>query len=107
MVSVKQLASKLGIPLAYTEGSLELINFAHVDKILTACEEKNIYVLGIEGFKKDGKSIIPEMDFIADYSALDDLPLKERSAKSIESARGFFKEAASKPEMLFEFNLKG
>lgn len=71
--------------------------------LLAACERCEIAVLGIEGFHLDGENRTPDMDFIADFSAL-----SKRSdffPTSVRAAHAFLQMAEDDPALVFEFLL--
>ena len=69
---------------------------------LDYCLKHNIFILGIEGFKLDGDYIIPDSNFIADFSDL----YQEGPQTNIEESILYSKQFLSLPQhydVMFEF----
>ena len=89
-------------PTAWSAG-VPLYDVASGRVLLAACERYEIAVLGIEGFHLDGGNIMPDMDFIADFSALS--TRSDFILTSIRAAHGFLQMAEDDPTLVFEFLL--
>lgn len=63
-----RVASGLGLKVVQ-RGSLDLVSAADARRLLLVCEEEEVPVLGLEGFRVEGTAIVPEMAAIADYSS--------------------------------------
>lgn len=83
-------------------GSLELIASSDIDAFLSVVRDRNLAVLGIEGFRIDGNKAVPDMDAIADFSGL---PSDEDLAATTIAEASRFLSNVSQPNMFFEFEL--
>lgn len=96
-----RLAAVVGLEVKEI-GSLELIAWSDIDTFLSVVRERNVVVLGIEGFRINGSKAVPDLDAIADFSGL---PTDEDlAATTIAEARRFLSNV-SQPNMYFEFEL--
>lgn len=84
-----------GVPLFDLSDSHELLNY---------CDTRDAAVLGIEGFKIVGDKRIPDLDCIADFSALAVAAGEAFPAMSRKSARDFI-ELISDRDTFLEFVL--
>lgn len=85
-------------------GDTPLFNLDDGRKLLAFCDGHDAAVLGIEGFKIVGDKRIPDLDCIADFSALAVSTGKEFPAASRKSAR-YFLDTISDPDVFLEFVL--
>ncbi|WP_042556007.1 MULTISPECIES: hypothetical protein [Pseudomonas] len=85
-------------------GGVPLFNLIDGHKLLVFCDEHDVAVLGIEGFKVVGDKRVPDMDCIADFSAL---TITARELFPVESRKlaKCFLSSISDPDMLLEFVL--
>jgi hypothetical protein len=83
-----------------------LVHVGDAEKMIAFCERLKLVILGIEGFKEDGFRLIPDMELIADFSALSDLPPNERCSRSVASAELFLKKIPNSPNLLLDFELE-
>jgi len=67
----QELASHAGIPIV-RRSSLELIACEDAGRFLTVCEHARVWIVGIEGFRLWGDKTEPDMEAIADFSALEE-----------------------------------
>lgn len=88
---------------AARSGPTPLFNHSSSERLLELCEHVGVGVLGIEGFTLSDGGLRPDMDFIADFSAL--FTRHDFEAESVRSARKFLSLAAGAPHLLFEFEL--
>ncbi|MBR8657336.1 hypothetical protein KDH83_28870 [Achromobacter sp. Marseille-Q0513] len=51
-------------------GDVPLFNLSDSHNMLNYCDENDVAVLGIEGFKIVGKKRIPDLECVADFSSL-------------------------------------
>ena len=98
-----RLAEAAGIS-AKKIGSLELIASKDVSAFLRAAKDRNVVILGVEGFRTEGNHVVPDMDAIADFSGLPHDG--EMVATTIEEAGRFLLEF-SQPDMYFDFTFDG
>lgn len=85
-------------------GNVPLFNIQDGIKLINFCEKHNIAVLGIEGFKIINDKRVPDLDYIADFSALmmvsgDNFP----SVSRISALK--FLNTIGNEEILIEFEL--
>lgn len=85
-------------------GGTPLFNLIDGHKLLVFCDEHDVAVLGIEGFKVVGDKRVPDMDCIADFSSLAMTAGELFSAQSRKSAKHFI-DSISDPDTLLEFVL--
>lgn len=85
-------------------GETPLFDLASGRKLLDFCDERGAAVLGIEGFRIFGDKRVPDLDCIADFSALYLTAREGFPAMSRESARAFL-DSISDPEIYLEFLL--
>jgi len=79
----KQIADKYGVEILERPNS-ELVASKNFTSFLAACKEEGAVIIGIEGFRLEGKTIIPEMGAIADFS-----DLRSSEASASEATRFF------------------
>lgn len=103
---IEQLASKTGISV-YTHGALRLIRLQDCRCLIEACKAQNVLILGIEGFTISGDKAVPDMDMIADFSALTAKTWDAACLEATASAMIYFDSLKSQGNMYFDFNLKG
>jgi hypothetical protein len=63
-------------------------------KLVDACRTKKILILGIEAFRLADQYIMPDTDFIADYSELAAPGVEDAWLKSADAAEQYLNEAA-------------
>lgn len=100
---VESIARRLGLSVLH-RGSLELLECSAARQVVDACAEEGSAVVGIEGFRISGENTVPDMDAIADFSALDHLPWPLRVARSVSEARAFIEQVRD-PHVLLEISL--
>jgi len=100
---VAAIAHRLGLAVLQ-RGSLELLHLSAARKVVAACIEERAAVLGIEGFRIRAAQTVPDMQAIADFSTLAELPWSDRVARSVAEARAFL-DAMNDPELLFDLAL--
>lgn len=101
-----KIAAKAGIPVIERGQHTHLVRFADAERFVSLCGEEGIVIVGIEGFVQVSGGITPQMDLIADFSSLSDLPCSDRCEQSVEAARSFLKAAEITEETLFVFELR-
>lgn len=82
-------------PLFGVSDSLELIRY---------CEENNIAVLGIEGFRINHDKRTPDIDYIVDFSELFKVSGGEFTVRSLQISKSFIQEIKGK-DIYLEFLL--
>jgi hypothetical protein len=102
------VARRAGVALT-TRGALTLVAAEDAARFLDACAAEGLRVLGFEGFRLDGQSVVPVMDAIADFSsgppisAEDSIRDSRRVLELVRHLASFFefvlvKDAAQRPE---------
>jgi hypothetical protein len=64
-----EIGSSAGV-VVHRVGQTELVAAADLACFLRAVRARNLRVLGLEGFRIDGDSLVPDMDAIADFSSM-------------------------------------
>jgi hypothetical protein len=67
--SIDAIAEAAGIPTQVIGGTM-VIHADYAKALVDAVESTGRRILGIEGFSIDGSILTPEMDLIADFSAI-------------------------------------
>lgn len=102
---IEQLAGKLGVSVR-VQGGLHLIPLHDCGRIVQICRSDRILILGIEGFRLSERNVVPDTDWIADFS---DLASKQWDAACFEAARSaeiYFDKAKNQTVLWFDFTLK-
>jgi len=86
-----EIASSVGIRV-YRNGPMELVASADLGRFLEEVRTRGLRVLGLEGFRIVGSSLVPEMDAIADLSAI---PCSAASEDTVDEALQFLCDVAS------------
>jgi hypothetical protein len=89
MKSLPQILSEAAGIQLIERGALELFHQSDAEAVVNACELEKIGVLGIETFRLEGSTIVPQIDWIADYSDLFEEPKESGNKQSLSSARQF------------------
>jgi hypothetical protein len=101
---IEELCSELDIPVIRRGDGMILIRHPDVLRVVRAAILKGYWTLGIEGFYEKGQSLMPDMNCIADFSAICGLPPGQRGDASLRDAELFMKRCGD-PRMLFEIVL--
>jgi hypothetical protein len=80
-----------------------LFNTPASKELLQIFRNKNVGLLGIEGFKFKNYQLEPQRDFIADFSPLACNP--DFKMKSLDAAEKFLDLAKNQEDLLFEYVL--
>jgi hypothetical protein len=102
---IAQLANNLGVSVR-TQTGLQLFRLQDCDTIVQACRSSGLLILGIEAFRLTGRNVVPDTDWIADFSKL---ASKQWDAACLEAARSaeiYFDKAKNRTDLWFEFSLK-
>lgn len=102
---IEQLADELGITVR-RQGALRLIHLQDCGKIIDVCRSRRILVLGIEAFTVSKGKVVPNMDMIADFSALAEEEWDTACSSAIHSTQSYFASLKSQEEFLFDFSLQ-
>ena len=102
----KAIADQLDLPVRKRGANSYLVHVGDAEKIIAFCEKLRLVILGIEGFTEEGLRLVPNMELIADFSTLSDLPSSERCSQSVKSAELFLKEIPKDPNLLLNFELE-
>lgn len=105
MTEVKSLLSGEALTPTATSRNMLLFDIPASKELLKICRNKNVGLLGIEGFKVNGHMVEPQMDFIADFSQL--INDSDFTKKSIDAAEKFLELARNQKDLLFEYVLEG
>lgn len=100
---VEYLIKKFKIKPTLIHRDIPLFNKMDGNKLIDICDKLDIGILGIEGFVIKNSNIIPQMDYIADFS--DSVEDKNFNKISIEASRKFLDSSKNHPTLLFEFVL--
>lgn len=93
------------LPFAVIEAGPDhiLVRGAQVADVLRFCEERSLWILGIEGFHVSPAAFVPDMRMIVDLSELVGRPRDEQVRGSLETARAFFAQVEWTEDLQFEF----
>ena len=69
MGSIDTIADAAGIPTQVVGGTV-LVHTDYAAALVDAVESQGRHILGVEGFSIDGSTLVPQMDLIADFSAI-------------------------------------
>ena len=100
---VASIAHKLGLQIL-TRCDIELVDLRAAQRIIDACRQERVTVLGIEGFHVRGNQTVPDMNAIADFSAVAGLPWPERVERSVTDAKAFLGSVSDRG-LLFDLTL--
>ena len=103
---IEQLAGKLGVQVK-AQGALRLVRMQDCQRVIAACKAQNVLILGIEGFTIFKGKAVPNMDMIADFSALTAKAWDTACLEAADSAVIYFESAKGQEDMFFDFSLKG
>jgi hypothetical protein len=104
MTEVKNLLFGEALIPTATSRNMLLFDITASKELLKICRNKNVGLLGIEGFKVNGHMVEPQMDFIADFSRLTND--NDFIKKSIDAAEKFLELAGNQNDLLFEYILQ-
>jgi len=96
----EQVAQRIGLSLRVIGGA-PLVAAKDAERFIAGCQQGRILVLGIEGFRLEGGSLVPDMDAIADFAS----PILPTLARSIAASRRFLLKV-NQPGMWFNFTLQ-
>lgn len=102
---IEKVAGDLGVYVR-AHGALRLIGLRDTGRIVEACRSKGLLILGIEAFRLFDGKVIPDVDFIADYSELSSKEWKIAFQEAANSAEDFFSRAKNRADLWFDFNLR-
>jgi hypothetical protein len=103
---IEQLAGNFGVPVR-TQAGLLLIRLQDCGKIIQACRSSGLLILGIEAFRLSERNVVPDTDWIADFS---ELASKQWDVACLEAARSadlYFDKAKGRTDLWFDFCLRG
>jgi hypothetical protein len=103
---IEQLARQLGIQVR-AQGALRLIRLQDCQSVIEACKSQKVLILGIEGFTISKGRAKPNMDLIADFSALTAKTWATACLEAAASAAIYFESAKGQEDIFFDFSLKG
>ena len=66
---IAEIASSVGVGVHHS-GQTELVAATDLVRFLEAVRARDLRVLGLEGFRVVGSSLVPDMDAIADFSLI-------------------------------------
>jgi hypothetical protein len=76
---------------------------ARVGYVLKRCAEEGVAIIGIEGFRLSGESIVPDTELIADYSEYQSEDWDAIVRGSLSDAQMFFNEAPNDSGLVYNF----
>ncbi len=82
---IAEIAYSVGIGVRHS-GQTELVAAADLVRFLEAARARDLRVLGLEGFRIVGSSLVPDMDAIADFSSIGG---SATSAETVDEALQF------------------
>jgi hypothetical protein len=103
---IEQLAERLGIQVR-VQGGLRLIRLQDCHSLIEACKSQKVLILGIEGFTITKGRVCPDMDMIADFSALATKTWDVACLDAAHSATIYFESTKGREDMFFDFSLQG
>lgn len=74
-------------------------------EFIQACEENDLAVVGIEGFRYEDGKLLPQLDLIADYSSTPDASWSSYKNACNNSARIFVEDSDSRYSLCFSFTV--
>lgn len=89
---------------AVIRGGEHYLDFERSRALVKACTEREVAIIGIEGFEFDGPRIRPRMDLIGDFSDAPGANWREFVLNTAESVSAFLDEADS-TDLMFAFVL--
>ncbi len=102
---IEQLAGNLGITVR-TQSGLRLVPLQDCGKIVQACKSNRILILGIEAFRLSEQNVVPDSDWIADFSELASKRWDTACLDAASSAEIYFDKAKDRTDLWFDFTLK-
>jgi hypothetical protein len=87
-----------------THGNMSLFDTKDALQVLNYCEANGVSIFGIEGFHLTENKIVPDMDYIADFSIAIEQEGDDFQKKSLEWSRSFMNEIFDK-NIFLEFTL--
>jgi len=96
---ITELAQATGVELRRS-GPMKLVACADAEDFINAIQRRDLFILGIEGFRFEGEFIAPDMGAIADFSGPTSGPyvVADCAADAIRFIR-----KVGTPDMFFEF----
>ena len=103
IILLEDILGESGLRPVARSGAALLFDLSTSERLLQLCESVGVGILGIEGFTLSENDLVPDMDFIADFSAL--LAHDAFEKESISMARKFLAMATQPSDLLFEYVL--
>jgi hypothetical protein len=97
---IAEIAISVGIGV-HVSGQAELVGSADLAKFLQGVRTRRLRVLGLEGFRIVGSSLVPNMDAIADFSSI---AQSASSEDTVDEALRFLSEVKGS-DLLYEVTL--
>lgn len=63
------LAAARGVELR-TDADVVVVSGDTLDRLVDLVEDQDLVILGLDGFRVDGEVVVPQIDFIADFSSI-------------------------------------
>ncbi len=102
---IEQLADNLDISLR-TQAGLQLIQLRDCGRIVQACRSSRLLILSIEAFRLSERNVVPDTDWIADFSELASRQWDVACLEAARSVKIFFDKAKDRTDLWFDFILK-
>lgn len=90
----------------HREYGMVLVPLRDCAQLVDALEKNGLVILGLEGFRRLGRAVQPDSEFIADFSSLADLPHERGVKTSALEARRFLQLASGHDELWFDFTVR-
>lgn len=97
---IAEVAYPVGIGVRHS-GQMELVAAADLVRFLEAVRARDLRVLGLEGFRIIGSSLVPDMDAIADFSSIG---RSATNAETVDEALQFLSNV-EEPDLFYEITL--
>ena len=101
---IDRLIQEIGIQPVYQNYGMTLVSQSDFPALVNLCEQRQIFISGIEGFRLVGNKVEADLDLIADFSSLTSVPWQDRCREAAEESRFFLDEVASDPAIVLELS---
>lgn len=83
---------------AVRSGRTLLIDFSILDEVLQEAQSQGFGLLGLDGFKVAGKSLVPMMDYIVDFSSA--VARGSSISYLYDATKSFIRDCQNKPDLV-------
>lgn len=98
---VAEVASSIGVSV-HRSGQMELVAATDLPTFLRGVRARSLRVLGLEGFRIVGSSLVPDMDSIVDFSSI---PRSASSEHTVDEALRFLSKVEG-PDLFYAVTLR-